>query len=109
MSSGAEVTCLHGESGASPVRAGFTPRARHPHPRLGTRDNSWQLLRRSTRAAEQRAGAFSVFPVGEPKFTVTVIAGGGTLTEHAGSLHCLPVGIFLHGLTLANCSKVCSH
>ena len=87
----------------------LTPSARHPHPRLGTRDNSWQLLRRSTRAAEQRAGAFSVFPVGEPEFTVTVIAGGGTLTEHPGSLHCLPVGVFLHGLTLPNCPKVCSH
>ena len=36
-----------------------------------------------------------MFPVGEPKFTVTVIAGGGTLTEHPGSLHCLPLGIFL--------------
>ena len=44
-----------------------------------------------------------MFPVGEPEFTVTVIAGGGTLTEHPGSLHCLPVGIFLHGLTLPNC------
>lgn len=50
-----------------------------------------------------------MFPVGEPKFTVTVIAGGGTVTEHPGSLHCLPVGIFLHGLTLPNCAKVCSH
>ena len=44
-----------------------------------------------------------MFPVGEPEFTVTVIAGGGTLTEHPGSLHCLPGSIFLHGLTLPNC------
>ena len=109
MSSGGEVTRLHGESGASPGRARSYPQCSSPSPRLGTRDNSWQLLRRSTRAAEQRAGAFSVFPVGEPKFTVTVIAGGGTLTEHPGSLHCLPGGIFLHGLTLPNCPKVCSH
>ena len=50
-----------------------------------------------------------MFPVGEPEFTVTVIAGGGTLTEHPGSLHCLPGGVFLHGLTLPNCPKVCSH
>ena len=27
--------------------------------------------------------------MGEPKFTVKVIAGGGTLTEHRGALHCV--------------------
>ena len=39
-------------------------------------------------------GEFSVFPVGEPKFTVKVIAGGGTLTEHWGSLHCVSCWAF---------------
>ena len=56
--------CLHGESGASPVGADLTPSARPPHPRLGTSDYSWQLLRRSTWAAEQRAGRVFCVPCG---------------------------------------------
>ena len=32
--------------------------------------------------------------MGEPKFTVKVIAGAGTLTEHRGSLHCVSCWAF---------------
>ena len=35
-----------------------------------------------------------MFPAGEPKFTVKVIAGGGTLTEHRGPFTVSPVGHF---------------
>ena len=47
------------QGGADP-----TPRAPHPHPCLKTTDNSWQLLRRSTRATEQRAGRVFCVPCG---------------------------------------------
>ena len=47
------------QGGADP-----TPRAPHPHPCLETSDNSWQLLRRSTRTAEQRAGRVFCVPCG---------------------------------------------
>ena len=73
--------------------ADLTPRAPHPHPRLGTSDDSWKLLGRSTRAAEQRAGEFSVFPVGEPKFTMKVKTGRDTHSA-AGLPSLFPVGHF---------------
>ena len=53
-------------------------------------------------------GEFCVFPVGEPKFRVKVITGGGTLTVHQGSLHCFLLAIFLHRLTFPDCSEVFS-
>ena len=43
-------------------------------------------------------GEFSEFPVGEPKFTVKVIAGGGTLRALGLPSLCLLLGIFPHGL-----------
>ena len=44
--------------------ADLTPSVPHPHKCLGTSDDSWQLLRRSTRAAEQRAGRVLYVPCG---------------------------------------------
>ena len=61
--SGGDTVCMeslgHLQGGAD-----LTPRAHHPHPCLGTSDNSWKLLRRSTRATEQRAGRVFCVPCG---------------------------------------------
>ena len=54
-------------------------------------------------------GEFSEFPVGELKFTVKVIAGGGTLTEHQGSLHCVSRWAFSLRVSLFQTVPKCVH